>query len=72
LWDLYRFFKQRKQMAEPDWLSDLLRDEPHRPRTIADAAMNPAPACGICCRTIRLFMQVLGAETGSIALRTLS
>jgi glucokinase len=71
LWDVYQFFKQRKQMAEPDWLSDLLRDEPHRPRTIVDAAMDPAPACEICRRTIRMFVQVLGAEAGNLALRLL-
>lgn len=71
LLNVYRFLRQRKLMDEPSWLSPFLMEEHQCVRAIINAAMDSTRSCEICRQTVKLFVQVLGAETGNLALRML-
>jgi glucokinase len=69
LHNIYRFLRDARGLAEPDWLADLLRSEA------------PAPVIGrvglegraeICVRALGLFVAIYGAEAGNLGLRVLA
>ncbi len=71
LHNIYRFLKERIGMHEPVWLSEKLARNQDPARTIIAAADDPSQPCEICRQTVRLFVSILGAEAGNLALRTL-
>jgi glucokinase len=69
LHNIYRFLRDAQGLAEPGWLTDLLRNEA------------PAPVIGrvglegraeICVRALELFVAIYGAEAGNLGLRALA
>lgn len=71
LHNIYRFLKDRIGMHEPAWLSEKIVQEQNPPKTIIAAADDPSRPCEICRQTVCLFVSILGAEAGNLALRTL-
>lgn len=69
--NIYRFLKDCVGMQEPAWLSERLAKEQNPPKTIIAAANDPSRSCEICTETINLFVSILGAEAGNLALKTL-
>lgn len=69
--NIYRFLRERGEPAEPEWL-----------RAEIDAAEDPAPivakyscgedAVGICSKTMEIFVSLLGAEAGNMALKLIA
>lgn len=69
--NIYRFLKERFGMHEPDWLSARLAREKDPSKIIIEAACDSSRPCEICSQTIHLFVSILGAEAGNLALRTI-
>ena len=67
---LYRFLRDRRAEEEPSWLADRLAKAADPSPVIVDAALTEKD--GLCTRAVRLFVSILGAEAGNLALKTLA
>ena len=66
---LYRFLR-REGAEEPAWLAARLAEAADPAPVIVEAAL--AGTADLCVRTVRLFVSLLGAEAGNLALKTLA
>ncbi len=69
LHNIYRFLRDAQRLAEPGWLTDLLRSEEPAP-VISRAGLEGRAE--ICVRALGLFVAIYGAEAGNLALRMLA
>ncbi len=70
--NIYAFLKDIGFAPEPDWLAAELAAVPDpNPILVRYALENPAK-CPLCTETLRLFVSVLGAEAGNMALKVLA
>ena len=71
--NIYAFLRNRTpELAEPAWLSEQLVSVHDSNPVIIAAAMNDAQPCALCRATISLFVAILGAECGNMALKLLA
>ena len=70
--NLYRFLRDSGAEEEPDWLAERLVTAEDPTPVIVDAALDPNRPCGICRSTLEMFVAILGAEAGNLALRVLA
>jgi glucokinase len=70
LFNIYRFFKERRGLAEPQWLTDRFAAADDDSAVISQAAL--AGEGEICVKSLDLFVSVYGAEAGNLALRAKS
>jgi len=70
--NIYDFLKDAGRAEEPAWLADQLATAADRTPVIAQAALDTAHPCSICEQTLDIFVSVLGAEAGNLALKVLS
>ena len=69
---IYDFFKISGRYPEPEWLADLLAAAEDPAPVIVEAAQHESRVCDICRATLQLFISVLGAEAGNLALKGLT
>jgi glucokinase len=69
--NLYAFLKYRG-LVEPEWLALRLAGESEPTPIIVDAALDTEHPCDICRATLELFVDILGAEAGNLALKVLA
>jgi glucokinase len=67
---LYRFLRVKGPEKEPAWLAARLAEAVDYAPIIVETAL--ADTSPLCCRTVRLFISILGAEAGNLALKTLA
>ncbi len=67
--NIYGFLKQGEQMAEPEWLARELVKVKDPVPVIIDSAVSKDRQCRICIDTLDLFLSILGAEAGNLALK---
>jgi glucokinase len=65
---VYDFLKATGRGAEPAWLADALAKSDDKTPVIVDAAMEGKPGSELCQQTLEIFVDVLAAESGSLAL----
>lgn len=70
LFNIYRFFKERQGLAEPQWLTDRFAANDDDSAVISQTAL--AGEAEICVKSLELFVSVYGAEAGNLALRAKS
>ncbi|MBI4632709.1 MAG: glucokinase [Deltaproteobacteria bacterium] len=70
--DIYRFLRDRNNEEEPPWLAEELAAAPDVVPVIVNAALDSGRYCGLCVKTLSLFLAILGAEAGNLALRVLA
>jgi len=68
---LYAFFRARGE-AEPAWLADRLAAADDPAPVIVEAAQDRARPCRIALATLELFIDILGAEAGNLAVKVLA
>ena len=69
---IYEYLKSTDAFDEPEWLAaDLAAAEDPAP-VIVNAALDEAGKCDICRQTLQLFISILGAEAGNLALKGLT
>jgi glucokinase len=70
--NIYDFFKTTGRYEEPPWLREALEAADDPTPVIVETALDPEKACDICKATLDIFVSVLGAEAGNLALTVVS
>ncbi len=70
--NLYDYLKDSGYALEPPWLAQQLQEADDPTPVIVTAALQSAPPCALCAATLDLFVSILGAEAGNLALKVLS
>jgi glucokinase len=67
--EIYRFLKETGRDQEPPWLADRLAGVSDVTPIIVKAALDREETSGLCRKTLEIFVSVLGAEAGNLALK---
>ncbi|MFN2108715.1 MAG: glucokinase [Anaerolineae bacterium] len=70
--NIYAFLRDNGYEEEPAWLAEQLATAPDPNPVIAKAALEREQPCELCQRTLEIFVSILGAEAGNMALRVLA
>jgi glucokinase len=70
--NLYRFLRDEGFAEEPDWLEKELKAVDDITPVIFNTALDDSKECLLCELTVDLFVEILGAEAGNLALKTLA
>ena len=70
--NIYAFLKDRGYAVEQDWLAEQLGVVDDPTPVIVNAALDKERPCELCIATLRIFVSVLGAEAGNLALKVLA
>ncbi|MDX1776258.1 MAG: glucokinase [Desulfobulbales bacterium] len=69
---IYDFYRSLQQLEEPAWLAENIEAADDPTPVIVNAALDDTRSCDICRATLRLFVSILGAEAGNLALKGLT
>lgn len=70
--NVYHYLKETGFAAEPGWLAADLAAAPDSTPVIIRAALDAERPCDLCRMTLQIFVSVLGAEAGNLALKLLA
>jgi len=70
--DIYTYLKSIGYAKEPDWLRERLSGAEDPNPIIVEAAMDTDRLCPLCRAVLDVFVSVLGAEAGNLALKVLA
>lgn len=70
--NIYAFLKASGHATEPDWLAQRLADADDPNPIVVTTALDTGQSCDICRLTLDLFVSILGAEAGNLALKVLA
>lgn len=66
---IYDFLKEHLQLDEPGWLAAELAAAEDRTPVIVNTALQKDRPCEICLKTLEMFLSILAAESGNLALQ---
>ncbi len=66
---VYAFLKDSGAAVEPPWLAEQLAAAADPTPVILSASLDASRSCPICVATLDLFVAILGAEAGNLALK---
>ncbi len=69
---IYAYLKDSGHAEEPGWLREQLAAAPDPTPVIVNAALTRGEECALCAAALRIFVSVLGAEAGNLALKVLA
>jgi glucokinase len=70
--NIYAFLMDSGRADEPDWLAERLAAVDDPAPAISSIALDAAISCEICIATLDIFVAILGAEAGNMALKVLA
>lgn len=70
--NIYTFLKQKEYYDEPGWFEQKLHQGTDKTAVIITTALDPRSRCERCEKTLELFLSILGAEAGNMALKLLA
>jgi glucokinase len=70
--NIYAYLKESGHAEEPEWLVEQLGSAHDRVPVIVTAALDEDRPCKLCRSTLDLFISVLGAEAGNMALKVMA
>ncbi len=70
--NIYAYLKTVGYADEPDWLREALAGVQDPTPVIVQAALDSEPSCDLCRAALDVFVEVLGAEAGNLALKLLA
>jgi glucokinase len=70
--NIYAYLKDSGHADEPAWLAEQLAAADDPTPVIVNAALDEKASCELCKATLKLFISVLGSETGNVALKVLA
>ncbi len=70
--NLYAYLKNSGYAPEPDWLAQAMADADDINPLIVQAALDPDRPCPLCQTALDLFVSILGAEAGNLAVKVLA
>lgn len=69
--NIYNFYKDGGRIEEPSWFARELENVQDPTPSIINTALKKAGSCPICAATLDMFISLLGAEAGNMALKIL-
>ena len=72
LTNIYTFLKEDGHGEEPNWLAEQLAAVHDPVPVIVNAALDEDRPCRLCQATLNMFVSILGAEAGNLALKMLA
>ena len=70
--NIYGYLRERGYAEEPEWLAERLVSAPDRAPVIVEAALDEERPCKLCQATLNMFISILGAEAGNMALKVMA
>ena len=70
--NIYAYLKESGYAEEPSWLAEQLAAAEDPTPVIVNAAFGTEEPCKLCAATLDIFVSVLGAEAGNLALKVLA
>jgi glucokinase len=70
--NIYAYLKDSGYAEEPPWLAEQLAAAQDRTPIIMNKALEKENACKLCVATLNIFVSILGAEAGNLALKALA
>jgi glucokinase len=70
--NIYDYLKQTGYAEEPAWLAQKLAGTDDPTPVIVSAALDKATPSELCAQTLRMFISILGAEAGNLALKVMA
>lgn len=70
--NIYAFLKESGRAEEPAWLAEALAAATDKTPVIMQAALDKDRPCDIAAATLQMFVSILGAEAGNMALKVLA
>lgn len=70
--NIYAYLKDSGYAKEPDWLAEQLVPAHDRAPVIVKAAFDEDRPCSLCQATLSMFVSILGAEAGNMALKVMA
>jgi glucokinase len=70
--DIYQFLRDSGYGEEPDWLADELAGVEDATPVIVRGALSEEKSCDLCIAALDIFVSVLGAEAGNLALKVMA
>ena len=70
--NLFAYLRDAGIAEEPPWLHERIEDADDPVPILLEGAMTREPACELCTRTLDLFLSILGAEAGNLALKVMA
>jgi glucokinase len=70
--NIYAFLRDAGHAPESDWLAARLADASDWTPIIVQAGLSDQSSCKLCRGTLDMFVSILGAEAGNLALKTMS
>ena len=70
--EIYQFLRDGGHAAEPGWLATELAQAGDPTPVIVNAALDRERPCKLCVATLDIFVSILGAEAGNLALKVLA
>lgn len=68
---IYAYLRDRLGYEEPDWLAQRVSSAKDPAIAIRETAQDPSAGSELCVKTMEVFVRILGAETGNLALKLL-
>lgn len=69
---IYDCLKEFVRLNEPPWLAEQLAEASDRTPVIVNAALSPTAPDPLCVATVKIFVSIMGAEAGNMALKMLA
>ncbi len=70
--NIYRFLREMGQVEEPEWLREAIAQAGDPTPVILHHALASAGSIPICRQTLEMFLSILGAEAGNLAIKLLA
>jgi len=70
--NIYAYLKECGYAEEPEWLAEEMASARDRTPVIIKAALDEGRPCTLCTTTIDMFLSILGAEAGNMALKVMA
>ncbi len=70
--NIYRFLRDAGHAEEPAWLAQMLAEASDIAPVVGTVAFDEERTCDLCQQTMELFVDILGAEAGNLALKVLA
>src|SRR5919199_451571 len=70
--NIYEYLKATGHTEEPAWLDAELATAADTTPIIVSAAQDPSRPCELCSETLRMFVAILGAESGNLVLKVMA
>ncbi len=70
--NIYRFLREVGHAEEPAWLTQKLAEAGDIAPVVGSVALDEEQTCELCQQTIQLFVDIMGAEAGNLALKVLA